>query len=230
MRSQLLYILEWNKRLYITEMGKEGNLNDFLLILQMKQGNEKAFDKFVRKYYAEILSYCRYHCLDQAEAEDLTQETFLRFMENIASYQHSGKAKNYLYVIAGNLCKNYAKKWKAESVEQEILERELVSDGGIQRKEKRMDVEQALGRLTPELREVILLIYFGDCKLKEVADILQIGLPLVKYRHKRAKEELKKLLGEEDSDEFGNKTIKRKQKLFQEKKRFWKRFKNRRKL
>ena len=42
--SQLLYILEWNKRLYITEMGKEGNLNDFLLILQMKQGNEKAFD------------------------------------------------------------------------------------------------------------------------------------------------------------------------------------------
>ena len=98
-------------------------MNDFLLILQMKQGNEKAFDKFVRKYYAGILSYCRYHCMNQAEAEDLTQETFLRFMENIASYQHIGKAKNYLYVIAGNLCKNYAKKWKAESVEQEILER-----------------------------------------------------------------------------------------------------------
>lgn len=183
-------------------MGKEGNLNDYLLILQMKQGNENAFHKFVRKYYAEILLYCRNHCLDQTEAEDLTQETFLRFIENIASYQHIGKAKNYLYVIARNLCKDYAKKWKVENVEQEILERELVSDGGIQRKEKRMDVEQALGRLAPELREVILLIYFGDCKLKEVADILQIGLPLVKYRHKRAKEELIKLLGEEDSDEF----------------------------
>ena len=98
--------------------------------------------------------------MDQAEAEDLTQETFLRFMENIASYQHIGKAKNYLYVIAGNLCKNYAKKWKAESVEQEILERELVSDGGIHRKEKRMDVEQALGRLAPELREVMLRLHF----------------------------------------------------------------------
>ncbi len=117
-------------------MGKEGNLNDFLLILQMKQGNEKAFDKFVRKYYAEILSYCRYHCLDQAEAEDLTQETFLRFMENIAFYQHIGKAKNYLYVIAGNLCKNYAKKWKAESLEQEILERVPVSDGGYPKERK----------------------------------------------------------------------------------------------
>ena len=78
MCGQLLYILEWNKRLYITEMGKEGNLNDFLLILQMKQGNEKAFDKFVRKYYAGILSYCRYHCMNQAEAEDLTQVYSLR--------------------------------------------------------------------------------------------------------------------------------------------------------
>ena len=144
-------------------------MNDFLLILQMKQGNEKAFDKFVRKYYAEILSYCRYHCLDQAEAEDLTQETFLRFMENIAFYQHIGKAKNYLYVIAGNLCKNYAKKWKAESLEQEILERVPVSDGGILRKEKRMDVEQALGRLTPEIGkavEELEISGFSDAELR----------------------------------------------------------------
>ena len=55
-------------------------MNDVILILQMKQGDEQAFDKFVRKYYGDILSYCKYHCLDQTEAEDLTQETFLRFM------------------------------------------------------------------------------------------------------------------------------------------------------
>ena len=75
-------------------------MNDFILILQMKQGNDQAFDKFVRKYYTDILAYCRYHCLNQTEAEDLTQETFLRFINNIQFYQHIGKAKNYLYVIA----------------------------------------------------------------------------------------------------------------------------------
>ena len=105
------------------KMRKDGNLNDVILILQMKQGDEQAFDKFVRKYYGDILSYCKYHCLDQTEAEDLTQETFLRFMNNIQSYQHIGKAKNYLYVIAGNLCKNHVKKWKADCVEKEVLER-----------------------------------------------------------------------------------------------------------
>ena len=164
-------------------------MNDVILILQMKQGDEQAFDKFVRKYYGDILSYCKYHCLDQTEAEDLTQETFLRFMNNIQSYQHIGKAKNYLYVIAGNLCKNHVKKWKADCVEKEVLERKLISDGGIPKQEKQIYVKQALEQMNPEL--------------KEIADILQIGLPLVKYRHKRAKEELKRLLGEEDSHEPG---------------------------
>lgn len=160
-------------------------MNDFILILQMKQGNDQAFDKFVRKYYTDILSYCRYHCLNQTEAEDLTQETFLRFINNIQSYQHIGKAK----------------KWKAENIETEVLERELVSDGDIPKKENQMYVEHALEQLQPELREIIIMIYFQELKLREIADIMQIGLPLVKYRHKRAKEELKRLLGEEDSYE-----------------------------
>ena len=173
------------------KMRKDGNLNDVILILQMKQGDEQAFDKFVRKYYGDILSYCKYHCLDQTEAEDLTQETFLRFMNNIQSYQHIGKAKNYLYVIAGNLCKNHVKKWKADCVEKEVLERKLISDGGIPKQEKQIYVKQALEQMNPELKEIIIMFYFQDFKLKEIADILQIGLPLVKYRHKRAKEELK---------------------------------------
>ncbi len=37
---------------------------DFLLIIKMKQGNDDAFDQFIRKYYEEILKYCNYHCHD----------------------------------------------------------------------------------------------------------------------------------------------------------------------
>ena len=69
--------------------------------------------------------------------------------------------------------------------------------------EKQIYVKQALEQMNPELKEIIIMFYFQDFKLKEIADILQIGLPLVKYRHKRAKEELKRLLGEEDSHEPG---------------------------
>ena len=44
-------------------------ITDFLLIQKMKQGNEQAFDTFVRKYYNEILKYCSYHCFDTQYAE-----------------------------------------------------------------------------------------------------------------------------------------------------------------
>ena len=177
--------------------------NDFLLIRKMKQGDDNAFDLFVHKYYQEILSYCYHHCFDQTYAEDLTQETFIRFFTKLSDYHYKGKTLNYLYTIAGNLCKNHVKKWKADCVEKEVLERKLISDGGIPKQEKQIYVKQALEQMNPELKEIIIMFYFQDFKLKEIADILQIGLPLVKYRHKRAKEELKRLLGEEDSHEPG---------------------------
>ena len=52
---------------------------DFLLVQKMRMGDEEAFERFVRKYYAEILKYCRIHIKDYGYAEDMTQETFTRF-------------------------------------------------------------------------------------------------------------------------------------------------------
>ena len=57
-------------------------------------------------------------------------------------------------------------------------------------------MEGVIRKLPDEMKEVIILHYFQDLKLKEVADIIGIGLPLVKYRLKRAKELLKIYIGE----------------------------------
>lgn len=62
----------------------------------------------------------------------------------------------------------------------------------------RLDVKRALDSLPAELKEAAILYYFQELKQREIADILGIGLPLVKYRISRAKEEMKKLLGEEE--------------------------------
>lgn len=181
-------------------------MDDFLLILKMKQGNEEAFEKFVRKYYSQILQYCRYHCFDTEYAQDLTQETFLKFFGSLQTYHHMGKTINYLYTIAGNLCKNMAKKKKDMPVEQEVMEQEVDPGDEMERIETKICMEQALDELSPELREVIILFYFQECKLTEIADILQVGLPLVKYRLRRAKEELKRLLGKEEKYGAGERT------------------------
>ena len=54
-------------------------ITDFLLIQKMKQGDDEAFDLFVRKYYDDILKYCAYHCYNSGYAEELVQETFVSF-------------------------------------------------------------------------------------------------------------------------------------------------------
>ena len=62
----------------------------------------------------------------------------------------------------------------------------------------RLDVHKVLDQLPPELREVTILYYVQELKQKEISRILGIGLPLVKYRIRRAKELLKQLIGKED--------------------------------
>ena len=143
---------------------------DFILIRKIKGGNEEAMDSFVRKYYATILRYCNYHAPDRYIAEDLTQETFVRFFKSISNYRHSGKASAYLFADEKYLT----------SIESKIV------------------IKQSLYELPDQLREVLLLHYFQGFTLKEVAAILGIGIPLAKYRISRAREQLKKILRKED--------------------------------
>ena len=173
---------------------------DFLLIRKMKQGDDAAFDTFVRKYYDDILKYCSYHCSDAEYAEDLTQETFANFFAKLSDYLHKGKTKNYLYTIAGNLCKNYYKQQKPISIDEEQLsEMESASGNPEEKVTDKIMLEWALEQLPEEFRQVINLYYFQEMKLTEIASVLGIGLPLVKYRLKQARNRLQVLLGKEET-------------------------------
>ncbi|MDO4345252.1 MAG: RNA polymerase sigma factor [Eubacteriales bacterium] len=171
---------------------------DLLLIQKMKRGNENAFDLFVRKHYKEILKYCSYHCLDASYAEDLTQETFLHFFEKLSDYRYIGKTRNYLYTIAGNLCRDYYRKTKESLLEEYPKNMQSsLHPSEAENSLNKIAIEAALNHLPEELREVIVLYYFQELKLAEIADVLQIGLPLVKYRIRQAKMQLERLLREE---------------------------------
>ena len=168
---------------------------DFLLLHRMRNGETQAIEDFVRKYYPRVLRYCHLHIRDDGYAEDLTQETFARFFHTLSQYQHYGKAANYLYVIAGNLCRDYHR--KPEEILTEELPEQLVYQ--METLDLRLDVHRALEQLSPELREVTILYFFQELKQKEIARILDIGLPLVKYRIRRAKDLLEQLIGKEDA-------------------------------
>ncbi|QHI71711.1 RNA polymerase sigma factor [Aminipila terrae] len=180
---------------------------DFLLIRKMKQGEDKAFDLFVHKYYKEILTYCNYHCPNKEYAEDLTQETFVRFFAKLSDFHYRGKTKNYLYTISGNLCRDFYKKVKEIPVEaMELTEKTEPMEHQMTDVVNKLTLEWALKQLPDEFHEVLILYYFQELKLKEIADALKISLPLVKYRLKQARKQLERLLGEEEIYESGSKT------------------------
>lgn len=168
--------------------------SDFLLIQKMKNGEEQAMESFVNQYYPKILKYCCFHLPDTGDAEDITQETFEQFFRSLHQYRHYGKALNYLYVIASNQCKNYYGKRRELAVEE--LPEQL--DCSMKDLPGWIDLKTALNTLPPELKETAILFFFQQMKQKEIAKILGIGLPLVKYRVKRAKELLASYLGKEE--------------------------------
>ena len=191
---------------------------DLTLIRKMKQGDREAFETFVQKYYGEILKYCGWHCQDPEEAKDLTQETFVRFMGGLSGYHHKGKAQNYLYTIAGNLCKDYYKKSRKTlggdrfdmgafngqnplyTLDDGKENGEKAVPGPESRVTDKILVEWALGQLSEEFREIVILYYFQDLTLVQIARVLGIGLPLAKYRFRQAKIKLKALLEAESAD------------------------------
>lgn len=116
------------------------------------------------KYYARILSYCQVHVGDFGYAEDITQETFERFLRLLKQYRHYGKAVKYLYVIAANACRDHHRKHK-EIAAEKITE---MADGCAE--------------------DPAVLYFQQEQKQKAIAVMLGIGLPLVKYRIRRARE------------------------------------------
>ena len=119
------------------------------------------------------------------------------FFTKLSDYHYKGKTLNYLYTIAGNLCKDYLKRTKETLLEENEFEEENQTEQIL----NRVLIEQVLEQLPDESREVLTLYYFQELKLTEISDTLQIGLPLVKYRLQKARKQLRELLGKEELDE-----------------------------
>ena len=108
--------------------------------------------------YDKIYRYCFFHTRCQELAEDLTQETFLRYYQH-PQYQSTGKELQYLYVIARNLCIDTYRKPSAEPLSEENMPVVSVQDDDFI---THVALRNALSELTAEERELILLRYVNE--------------------------------------------------------------------
>ena len=147
----------------------------------------------IEQQYDKLLRYCYMKLRDRALAEDLTQETFIKFFES-KDYHSIGKEMAYLYTIARNLCIDSFRKQKDELIEdlpakiQEMPE----SRDKVESIVDRVSIEQALDRLTADEREAVVLRFSGELSVEDIAKSMDISRFAVRRRILSALEKLRK--------------------------------------
>ncbi len=150
-------------------------------------------EKLITDNYEEIYRYCCCHLNQRQLAEDMTQEVFLRFLNHLDFYQDYGKIRNYLYVIARNLIKNYFKKPK-EIYEEEIKNQEEAAPDITEGILDRIMILDALSTLEKTEKDIIILRYYQDLRIKDISTIVGIPASTVRYKLKHAEKILREKL------------------------------------
>lgn len=163
-------------------------MTDDELIERIRDGDERSAEELVTRYYAAILRYCRWHCANDAQAEDLTQETFLRVFKNLSRYGKRDRFQSWLYTIANHICVDESRKvtWYAlyDELPEECKE--------LSKLENRDETERLLGRLSEEQREAVILRFAEQLSFKEIAAVTGCSLRTAQSRVRCALEIMRK--------------------------------------
>lgn len=155
---------------------------------------EKDLD--LEEQYDKIYRYCYFRVHQREAAEDITQETFLRFLKN-ETYRNNGRKLQYLYTIARNLCADAYRREKKQGIVSGLTEdmedgknfRIMQPEGERSLEERLVEsigLRQALSELGDEDREMILLRYANQIPVGTIAGIFGLSRFVVYRRLKQS--------------------------------------------
>ncbi|MFJ8236073.1 sigma-70 family RNA polymerase sigma factor [Ureibacillus sp. NPDC094379] len=166
---------------------------------------DRQIDELVDQYAEHLLQLAYFYTKDRYSAEDIVQEVFLKFLE--ANYEERGTVRAYLSRMTINKSKDYLKSWaykKVQLKEKWSFEKSKKKKDSLLVEDERHLIGQAILNLALEYREPIILYYFEEMSVAEVAAVLVIPENTVKTRMKRAREKLKPLLQEDEWEVLAN--------------------------
>ncbi len=159
--------------------------------------------------YGDYLKRSAYLYLGDAQvAEDMTQETFIKFFDTMDYFRQESSYKTYLYRIIMNQCKMYLRKNKHElktgryesiqAIEKDLKGNRDKQSEGFENQviQKQLISDKILG-LDAKSREVVILYYYNEWTINEISDIINVSKSSVKMRLKRARDKLAVDLGKE---------------------------------
>ncbi len=192
----------------------QGDATDEMLMVRYQRGERKAFAELVRRHNRPIYNFVLRQLRVPSMAEDVTQDVFMRLVQNAAEFKHEARFLTWLYTIARNLCIDQLRKLshrRHASLDQPTSDgpegktlAESVSDPNPMTSAERSasssevgdSIVRAIESLPDDQREVFLLREVANLPFREIAEITGVGENTVKSRMRYALDRLKDALSD----------------------------------
>lgn len=174
------------------------NCDDYELIKKVLSGDNDAFSEIVNRYKNLVYSVILRMINDYEEANDISQEVFIKVYRNLDKYQPEYKFSTWIMRITTNHVIDYLRKKKQETVNIDDVDYELSSSSNPEReyieKEQGDTFIKAINKLPDMYKMPIVLYHIKRFSYQEIADMLNIPLSKVKNRIFRGRRLLKDIL------------------------------------
>ncbi len=171
--------------------------NDQTYIEKILQGNTNAFAFLVEKYKVMVFSLALKMLKNKEEAEEVSQDTFIKAYKNLSKFKGDSKFSTWLYKIAYRNCLDNLKKNKERYVVDTIDEVTIHKISStedilesISRKERAIVIKKCLNDLPEEERTLLWMFYFDELNLKEIMEITGLSSSNLKVKLHRARKRL----------------------------------------
>lgn len=172
------------------------------LISECIAGDEAAIEMFVRQYETSIFRLALSIVGDPADANEITQETFIAALRSLPSYQEKQSFKAWLYTIALNHSRSHLRKRKVlerlrttlTSIFRIETEKQVSPEELVIQSEKETQIWNSLHQLDERHRTVVVLRYFHELSVAEISEILSVNEGTIHSRLHSAREKLRDTL------------------------------------
>lgn len=169
--------------------------DDEQLVRLTLKGDKNAFADLVERYQKPMFNVAFRICGNREDASDVTQASFLKAYEQLKQFDSRFKFYSWLYRITVNGSLNFINsKRRFEELSDEMVSSEQSPDNQYSENDTSRAIQDALMKLTPEYRIVVVLSHFHEFSYKQMSDVLDIPEKTIKSRLFSARQNLRQIL------------------------------------
>ena len=169
------------------------------IIARARRGDADAFEQLVVAYREQVFRLALRMCGSEADADEVAQEAFLSAWKALPNFRGESQFSTWLYQLTTHAAIDLMRREKRQIAADDITEVSAADPAPspqqqAERSETRQAVRDAMGQLSPEYRQIVVLRFLQELSYEEIGAVLKLPSGTVKSRLNRAKAQLKEIL------------------------------------